>query len=191
MASYKQYMNMDLTDFLSMDRAELIKGVSVLGKVVNSRYKSLKKTVGSTPATESLISSGGLINAKNKTYNQLRAEFVRAKNFLEKKSSSISGYKKIINQTINTLSKQGVDISKSQFNDFWNIYEKVKERDPMVADRQYRYKILENITTNMENMSPDEVVNNALNEMTRLYESTEIGNEYNAEFWRTLFKEQR
>lgn len=190
MGSYKDYMNIDLTDFLSMDRSELIKGVSVLGKVANRRYRDVKQKIGNTPANESLMVSGGLINARNKTYNQLRAEFVRAKNYLEKKSSSVSGYNKIVNQTINTLSKQGIDISKSQFNDFWEIYEKVKERDPMVADRQYRYKILETITTNMENMSSDEVINNALNEMTKLYETSETGNEYDAEFWRTLFKEQ-
>lgn len=184
----KQYLEMDLPDFLMMNNSQLRKAVGVLRDTANKRYKRIKQSIGDTQATQALERSGGKISSKGLSFNELRKEFIRAKNFLEKKTSTIKGYREIENKTISGLAKQGVHISTDDYKNFWSIYEKVKEIDPMVADKQYKYKILDYIRKNMYSMDEDEIIKNCINKLKDMYEMAQSHED--TEFWTNLFEQQ-
>lgn len=184
----EQYLNMDLSDFLMMNTFELKNAVRTLGGTANKRYDNIKKKIGDTPATQSLERSGGKISTKGLSFNEMRKEFIRAKNFLNMKSSSLSGYEKIVKASLKGLETRGITITPDKYKDFWNLYEEVKELDPMVADKQYKYKILDYISSNMTNMSSDDLISNALNKLKESYEMSQSHED--TEFWTNLFEQQ-
>lgn len=184
----KQYLEMDLSDFLSMNDSQLRKAVGVLRDTAHKRYKRIKEGIGDTQATQSLERSGGEISVKGLSFNELRKEFIRAKNFLQMKTSTVSNYRKIEVKTLKELKKRGVSMTREQYKNFWKIYEDVKERDPMVADRQYKYKILDYISSNMEDMTSDDLINNALDRLRESYEMSQSHED--TEFWTNLFEQQ-
>lgn len=184
----KQYLNMGLSDFLSMNQRQLKRAVGSLRDATHKRYKRIKSSIGDTQATRKLEKSGGEISTKGLDLNSLRREFIRAKNFLEMKTSTVSGYKKMETVTLKELEKRGIAMTRDQYKDFWKIYEDVKERDPMVADKQYKYKILDFISSNMEDMSSDDLINNALNKLRESYEMSQSHED--TEFWTNLFEQQ-
>lgn len=184
----KQYLNMGLDDFLLMNESELRKAVGTLRDTVAKRYRRIKSSVGYTAATQSLDRSGGLISSQGLTFNKLRKEFIRAKNFLESKTSTVSGYRKMEKSTLDELSKRGVYMTSDQYRDFWNLYEDVKARDPMVADKQYKYKILDYISSNMVDMNSDDIIKNSLDKLRESYEMSKSHED--TEFWTNLFEQQ-
>lgn len=189
MMTTEQYLNMDLADFLMMNNTDLKKAIVVLSRSANKRYRILKKSVGNTPATQALERSGGVISSKGLSFNQMRREFIRAKNFLNLKTSTIEGYEEVKNKSISGLAKKGVHISEDEFKNFWEIYEKVKEIDPMVGDKQYKYHIIEYIRKNMYSMDEDTLIKNCLKKLKEMYEMAQ--SHENTEFWTNLFEQQR
>ena len=185
----KEYINMGLNEFLSLNTSQLKKAVGTLRDVSAKRYKRLKEKVGDTQATMALEKSGGLISTKGKTLGELRKEFIRAKTFLEKKTSSVSGYQKMEKAILTSLKTKGIEMSPQQYREFWGLYEQVKELDPMIADKQYKYKILEYINSNMNEMNSDDLVTNALNKLRESYEMSQSHED--TEFWENLFDKQR
>lgn len=180
---------MGLNEFLSLNTSQLKKAVGTLRDVSAKRYRRLKEKVGDTQATMALEKSGGLISTKGKTLGELRKEFIRAKTFLEKKTSTVSGYRKMEKAIITSLKTKGIEMSAQQYREFWRLYEQVKELDPMIADKQYKYKILEYINSNMNEMNSDDLVTNALNKLRESYEMSQSHED--TEFWENLFDKQR
>lgn len=190
--TYQDYLNMDLSQFLNMNEKELRNATRTLANVTNKRYGNIKKSdIQQTPASFELEKSGGVIKTRGKNVNQLRSEFIRAKNFLMNKTSSVTGYRKIRNQTIDSLDKRGIHITPDQYQKFWEAYERVKNADFMAGLDEFKYKILENIEENLTNGHEDTLVEDAINKMNELYKESVSGDEDYEGFWNTIFGEQR
>lgn len=129
--------NMDISDIAKMSKAELSKITVVLGSAVNKRYKRLEQAGQTTPASSVLEKTGGKISTKGKSLNQIRREFKRAYNYMNDKTSTLSGYKKVVKATIDRVrektsdkdGKNGVVLTKEQASDFFNLLDKAKEVD--------------------------------------------------------------
>lgn len=142
----KELLNIDIADFNKMSRKELSKAVSTLGATANKRLKSFETKGIKSPATSALSKSGGKISAKGKNINQLRAEYVRAKNFLTAETSTIKGYKQNQRDVIEQLGLEGVDeLTEKQFNKLWQAYEILKERSPEISNKRFKYSVLQDI----------------------------------------------
>lgn len=133
MASLKDTLNLPLSRIMSMSKNELRIVVQQLSMESNKRLSYFKKRGISTPATAYIKNNGGKFTSKNKDLNQLRAEFQRAKGFLESETGSIKGYRAWESRVSNTLAENtGIDynsLSELQKRKFWDAYAKLEELD--------------------------------------------------------------
>lgn len=97
MARYKYTKGQDLESLIDMDYSK-IAGLSIsqlrevvgrLGMAANKRIQRIEKVGESTPATEYIERSGGRFSVKGKNLNQLRTEYVRARDFLKAKTGTV------------------------------------------------------------------------------------------------------
>lgn len=164
--SIKDIMSIDPKDILKMSRKELSIYTSRLASAANKR---LKRMYGKE---ENKFEYKDKFSVKGKNINQLRAEYARAKSYLQS-NKSLSGMKKTKKKVISGLKKQGVKITDKQYNKFWSVYQRLKELDPKVSSYIYKYmtmrEIADYINDNPEK-TVDEVIDGMLADLNSRYE---------------------
>lgn len=173
--SVQDVLNMDINTFSKLNTSDLRKVVGRLVSAGNKRLRSFERAGESSPATRHVENSGGAFSTKGKNLNELRAEFMRAKNFLESKTGTRKGWKQVKSETIAGLKKQGVEITESQFNDVWKAYEDLKELSPEVANRGLKYSVLKDVADMVTdtNKSADEIAQAIHDNLSQIYEKRE------------------
>lgn len=168
----KDILNMDVSDLNKLGKKDLQKITGRLVSAGNKRLRRAEEKGISSPAFSYVENNGGVFSTKGKTLNQLRAEFVRAKNFLEAETSTIKGAEKFINQSIEALHKEGVDINKSDFQEVMRLYESLKRSDPKVAERGLKYAVLRELSEKVESkLNAEEILTTMQNNLDSVYES--------------------
>lgn len=143
-------MRMSAEDINKMSRKDLSKITSRLASAANKRIKRMQSSNESSPALAGVLSSGGKISVKGKNQGQLKAEFIRARQFLQGKTS---GLRKAKEFKKNLFKKLGVKkLSDEQIGQLERIMDKIKELDPNIAYVGGKY------TTNIEENSDYESV---------------------------------
>ncbi len=177
--SINDIMNMDIDTFNSLNLSDMKKVVGRLVSAGNKRLRSFEKAGESSPATRHIYESGGKFSTKNKNLNDLRAEFSRAKNFLQSKTSTRKGWKKVKKETADTLKKYGVNVSPEKLDTVLKTYERLKEQDPSITAKSLKYRVLSDISEMSENYDIDETILLMNNRLDEIYENTigEIENE--------------
>lgn len=173
----KNLLSISSSDFSKLSQKDLKKAVSVLASAGNKRLRRLEKSGVTSSAYRHITHSGGDFSIKGKNLNQLRSEFIRAKNFLQSKGGSVTGARKIQRETISSLEKVGVTLTEKQYNDFWEAYEKIKELSPEVANRRFKYGVLQNIADYMndtDNMDVDDIVSTIYENLSLIYEESAV-----------------
>lgn len=130
-------------DVNKMTEQELRQAVSVLASAANKRLKRLaNKPMGtSSPAYQSaqkrayIGSAGGKFGTAGKNRNQLLNEFKSAKNFLEAKTSSVTGWTKYRSDVAKKIG--GSFSSEEQEKEFWKNYRKLDELHPEMKQQAY------------------------------------------------------
>lgn len=152
-------MNMDVDAFNRMTASDLRKVTGRLVSAANKRLRSFERAGESSPATRYAGKSGGKFSTRGKNLNELRAEFVRAKGFLESRTSTRKGWKTIQQETIKAMKERGVDVDEDQFDDMWKAYEKLKESSPEVQNKNLKYKVLHDIANMLDDKraSPEDI----------------------------------
>lgn len=170
--SVKDILNIDIEDFNKLNLSDLRKVVGRLVSAGNKRLRTFEKAEESSPAVRYIMRSGGMFSTKGKNINQLRSEFVRAKDFLESKTGTKRGWEKVKKETIQGLEDNGVEITKEEFDKFWKSYNKLKELSPDVANKELRYRILQEIAEvlNASTKSAEEIAESINNRITDIYE---------------------
>lgn len=165
-------LNMDNATFNKLTESEMRKVVGRLVSAGNKRLRSFERAGESSPATRHVEKSGGAFSTKGKDLNALRAEYTRAKNFMQAKTGTRKGWTKTRRETIEGLRKQGVEMSEKQFDKAWKAYEDLKELSPEVANRGLKYSVLKDVADMVtdESKTADEIAV-ALNEnLSQIYE---------------------
>lgn len=182
--SVNEIINMDIATFNSYNLKDMQKIVGRLVSAGNKRVRRMEQAgLKSTPVTK-LMESGGMLSTKGKNLNQLRSEFMRAKNFLEDSRSSVAGQRKFRKEVIDKLAKDhNVKISVSQFDNFFEVYEKLKELRPetdiIKAIKYGLFGVIAEETREVdENGKPkeinvDEIVNRLAKQIDSIYEKNE------------------
>ena len=170
--SVSDILAMDNATFNSLTMSELRKVVGRLVSAGNKRLRSFEKSGESTPATRYIAKSGGAFSTRGKDLNALRAEYTRAKNFLQAKTSTKKGWKQTKKEVIEGLKKQGVIITEKNFDKVWRAYEDLKELSPEVANRGLKYSILKEVANLAvdSNTESDEIAIKLHDKLTRIYE---------------------
>lgn len=177
--SVQDILNMDIDTFNKLNTSDLRKVVGRLVSAGNKRLRSFEKAGESSPATRHVEKSGGAFTTKGKDLNALRAEYTRAKNFMQSKTGTRKGWKQVKKEIIQGLKKQGVEMNDNQFNDVWRAYEDLKEISPEVANRGLKYSVLKEVADMVTdtNKSADEIATSIHDNLSKIYEEqTELDN---------------
>lgn len=170
--SVQDILNMDINTFNKLNTSDLRKVVGRLVSAGNKRLRSFERAGESSPATRHVAKSGGAFSTKGKDLNALRAEYTRAKNFLQAKTGTRKGWKQVKKETIAGFKKHGVEMTESQFNDVWKAYEDLKELSPEVANRGLKYSVLKDVANMMNDTekSADEIATALHENLSQIYE---------------------
>lgn len=146
-----QINNMDLGQINQTTRQEMALYVRVLADAANKRIKRLQaKSEDFRIESEALqaIERGGprgqgKFSTANKTLPQLRAEFVRARGFLDAQTSTIKGTQKTImrrkNSALGFLYQKDLAYRK----EFFEIFNNIRENNPLLMHSLgYGYGVL-------------------------------------------------
>ena len=114
--SINDLLNIDIKDFNALSRSDLSKIVSRLGSAANKRIKTFEKYHIEPPALHNLRQGGTHITSKGKNIEQLKAEYIRAKNFLKAKTSTLKGYKQFREDIKSKISKDGFSPSNEELD---------------------------------------------------------------------------
>lgn len=180
--SVNAIMNMDYDTFNSLNLRDLKTVTSRLVSTANKRIKRMESKGENSPALRA-VNRGGNLSVSNKNLNEVRAEFIRAKGFLMNKTSGLVGWKEVRKQTVASLNEIGVTIDLKHLDQLWDLYEKLKEVNPAVAEAPLKYNALrelgKQIMNNENNLDDDALVVKVDGLLKSSYEeSMEIENEF-------------
>ena len=168
----KELLNISIKDFNKMSAKELAKAINTLQSVANKRIKRFQEADVKSPALSKYLDRSTRYDGDATNINRLRSEFMSVKNFLESPTGSLRGYKKIKRQVTNTLLEHGVDIRNVSYDDFFELYEKLKDYDRYYSSKDFRYNTFEVLS---EMMVDGQVVdfNELLNNLQQKYENSQ------------------
>lgn len=168
----KEYTSLSASDFSKLKEKELRKVVQTLADAGNKRIKRLKEAGLKSPALNYVEhSKGGLhFSSKGKKLNQLRAEYIRVKNFLTAETGNVKGARKFIKDSVQGFyEKSGIVMSEKDFQDIMEIYEDIKRADPSITS--YKYHFIESVTAEFDNgaTSADDIKTRLYNRREEIY----------------------
>lgn len=174
--SVNDILNLPGEEFNKLNLSDMRKVVSRLVSAGNKRIRRLEKADLHPTILDTLAKSGGKFSTKGKNLNQLRAEFVRAKQFLSKETSTVTGYKKVLKEIAKKYAEKGVNISTKGIEKMWSIYARLKDLNPTIAGKNMKYSVLNEISnyiTTKPGVTVDDAVNALKDVAQKTYEEME------------------
>lgn len=172
--SLKSLTDLSERELSALSHRELSKVVSRLAQVANKRITRLSKSDIFSSAYEGYVRRGeAKFTTKNKSDFDLKKEFLRVKNFLVLETSTIHGAQAVRREVIQKLRKEhNIKISNKQYNDFFKVYERLKEVDSTVSNKLMKYNVFEEISNVLDGASVEDVVNEMRNRLTEIYQQS-------------------
>lgn len=166
----KDILNMDVSDFNKLGKKDLQKITGRLVSAANKRYRRATAAGVTSPAF-SYVEKTGMFSTKGKNINQLRAEFVRAKNFLEAETSTIKASKQFMKESIEALKKEGVDLTEDNFKDVMALYESLRKSDKKIMERRLKYSVLQELESYVteDNLPYEDILTVMKNKLDKIY----------------------
>lgn len=156
--SVKKLLSLNGSDLKTLDRRELAHVVSTMASAANKRITRLEKAGQPISDTVDRFSVAG------KSRNELMKEFRRVKQFMNAENQSLSGQARIARESSKQLAQamtgkqSGKDFNKAYkdfqqtlgtntgegtpYATFWKAYDRLRETNPIVRDKAYKYKVL-------------------------------------------------
>lgn len=173
--SIEELMNIPQEEWETLSKKDMRSVVQRLASAANKRVDRMQKKGISSPALRQLLENGGRVSTKGKDLAALRAEFTRAKNFLQSQTSTISGYNEFVQNNIDALKEYDIDIDKKNFEDFWRVFDRIKEMDPSVENSALKYNIMQAIADEFDedDIDVDYITERMMDQIDLLYEDYE------------------
>ncbi len=168
--SISDILNMPSHEFISLNARDLARATTRLVSAANKRLRRMQAAGITSTAYNRAMESGGFFSVKDKSFAQIRSEFSRVRQFLNSKTSTLKGIKQIEKETIKSLEKSGIKIDKSKINEVFKIYGELEKIDESVKIREYKYKVLNAITSMPDNIDIDEKINQMQSRLREIYE---------------------
>lgn len=178
--SVQEILKMNVSTLQGYTIKEQREIVSRLASAANKRLRGLESKDIETPATLKLKMSGGKVSVKGKSEDELLNEFYRARQFLNAKTSTRSGWKNVekgVEKAIQDIEK--INIHKGMgYNELigkaFAYYDTLKEVDPTLVMNRDKYKMAEFIADLIyqnEDMNINDVMNRATQYIMDTYEA--------------------
>lgn len=163
--------NLSERDLSSLSHTDLRQVVSRLSQVGNKRISRLSKSDIFSSAYEGFRRRGeGKFTTKGKSDFELKKEFLRVKNFLGMETSTVHGAQAVRREVIQKLkSEHNIKISNKQYNDFFKVYERLKEVDSTISNKLMKYNVFEEISNVLDNGNIDEAVEDMRSRLSEIY----------------------
>lgn len=169
----KDILSMGLNEFNKLKESQLRSLTNKLVSAANKRVRRFEAAGEKSPAL-SKVEQEGIFSTRNKSFNELRQEFARTRRFLQSETGNLRGAKRVQNQVINNLNRSGVSITRDQYNTFFDAYEKLKQQNPEVAERRFKYMAMKEISDRINDDTDPAAIAEALaNDFNSIYEATE------------------
>lgn len=172
---WQEIVDMTPEQFNSLSLNDLKGYTQILASAGNKRIKRAQEQGFSSPSIDAVLAKGKF-STKDKSMNQMRNEFMRAKRFLESKTGTLGEFKKWRSENIAQLKKEGIEITPAQFDTFWKAYEELKKNNPEVANKGLKYNILKTIDAYQKEdpeISVDEIVSKMNEDVESIYEESQ------------------
>lgn len=141
--STNQILSMDVDTLNKLGKKDLQKITGRLVSAANKRIRRAKEKGVDSPAFAYIRDNGGKFSTKGKTLNQLRSEFVKAKNFLEAETSTVKGAEQFKAESISLLKDVGVNVSNENFDTVMKAVTNLMRNNKQVASRGMKYRMQE------------------------------------------------
>lgn len=126
-------------DIAGMDRSELAEVVSRMSSAANKRVKRLEQA--GFKATAERETGGARFSTRGKDKDALITEYQRARDFMAKKSTTVSGAKKRRKAITDAMAKAGIQIGEDDFEDVERLVRRYRELHPNETGRGWDSKI--------------------------------------------------
>lgn len=180
--SLEQVYDVDVETFNKWNRQTLSAAVRRLSDAANKRIKRFEDKGLETPAYLNVMKSGGKFSTRGKTINQLRSEFIRVRDFLKMKTSTVRGYEKVKEDfftRVNATTSQRISLSDDDLNRFWRIFDKTESSIiPFVKGSEQSQKMVFDVFIKNENMSEEDIIKKIYQKFDIYYEEQEELNDY-------------
>lgn len=172
--SLKSLTDLSERDLSSLSHNELSKVVSRLAQVANKRITRLSKSDVFSSAYEGYVRRGeGKFTTKNKSDFDLKKEFLRVKNFLGMETSTVHGAQAVRREVVQKLRKEhNIKITNKQYNDFFKVYERLKEVDSTVSNKLMKYNVFEEISNVLDGSNVEDTVNEMRDRLSEIYQQS-------------------
>jgi len=174
--------NTDIETLNTWDRRTIARAVRRLADTANKRIKAFEEKGIESPAFLNVMKGGGKFTTRGKTVNQLRTEFIRARDFLTMKTSTRKGYAKVKQDffdRVEATSAQKISLSDNDLNRFWRIYDKTESNiAPFVTGSQQGQKLVFDIFIQSNNVSEEDLIKKVYQKFDMYYEQQEELNDY-------------
>lgn len=139
-----------------MTEPQMRKAVAKLASVANKRIDRLLKSGVPTFWETRLEKEGGRFTTKGKSLNELRAEYMRAKTFLESRWSTVTGAKQLDAKVTEGL--EGVGVQHETTGEIrkimWRVLEEVRHKYPdMKHNKEWKYRVMDLVDKIVEEKS--------------------------------------
>jgi len=155
-------LKLDGSDIRGLSRSELAYMVSTISSAANKRLDRLSR------AGQPIEDTVDRFSVRGKDRGELLQELSRARNFMSAENMSLSGQARTRKKTAEGIARaqipgaserairerlrhnKGAFDDPKQYDKFWKAYERLKERNPIVAEKQYKYRILDKLSQTMK-----------------------------------------
>ena len=151
----------DIETLNTWDRRTIARAVRRLADTANKRIKAFIQKGLETPAFLNVQKSGGKFTTRGKDVNQLRSEFIRARDFLKMKTSTIKGYERVkadFFERVEATTGQKMSLDDDDLTKFWRLYDEMEsDISPFVKGSPQGQKVvydvfIKNLDKNQEEL---------------------------------------
>lgn len=138
--SISDIYSMSLRDFSQLNRSELRQAVSRLSSAANKRLKRLSESGVESLSARTVEQSGGKFSTRGKGLDELRAEFMRVKDFLKSSTSTVKGARQAERDAIQAVKDiYGEDLAGRDIRKMLDDFYKLQEYDEEYQAQKLRY----------------------------------------------------
>ena len=167
-------LNMSTRQLNALDAKDLARVSGRLRSAANKRLRRLEKSGMESPAYRNAMRGGGSFSTKDKDLVGLRNEFLRMKTFMEGKTSTVRGAKQAQKKMVDEFKKAGVDMQEENVDRVMRLYERLKEIDPSVSLKQFKYAVQDSVSKYVEqDMTDEEIMRKMKERIDELYEESQ------------------
>lgn len=163
------------SDIINLSEKDFRKNLTILISAANKRIKRGEKTEKDIVSPYLQKYLGTRFSLKNKSYTDTLNEYREVKQFLENKTSSISGYKKLLKESVKKLKEKGIKTDIKHIKQLWSIYNKLEERDPWISEQgKVNYDLQKDINESIKDgLNMDEIMEKLTKKIDLLYEGVQ------------------